>query len=227
MAKANAILDEAKRHGDQVYADYLPHEELQQQRRQNVHNTIEELLLQTSTVMADVAVPIKDRIEKTLYLYQEADERAAHSDYDKAKYAKLLFDYARFLHKYGKYQEAENVYLRQIALSEELYGSDNTDTVTSYNNIGLVYNTLGDYPKSLEYYFKALEICEKVLGKEHPSTATSYNNIAWVYRGQENYKLALEYYTKALHICENKLGPDHPDTRDTQRSIAIVQGYLQ
>lgn len=73
VKKANVILDEAKRHGDQVYADYLHHEELQQQRRQNVHNTIEELLLQTSTVMADVAVPIKDRIEKTLYLYQEAD----------------------------------------------------------------------------------------------------------------------------------------------------------
>ncbi len=227
VVKANAILDEAKRHGDQVYADYLHHEELQQQRRQNVHNTIEELLLQTSTVMADVAVPIKDRIEKTLYLYQEADERAAHSDYDKAKYEKLLFDYAQFLWKYGKYQDAEKIYLRQTALSEEMYGNDSTDTATSYNGIGVVYDSQGDYPKALEYYFKALEIREKVLGKEHPSTATSYNNIAWVYRGQEDYKLALEYYTKALHIRENKLGPDHPDTRDTKKSIAIVQVYLQ
>ena len=221
VAKANEILDQAERQGDQMYDEYLNNQSLQQWR-QNLHKTIDELLQQTTMVMADVTVPIEQRIQKTHTLYQKADERASHTLYDKEKYAKLLFDYAKFLFQYGKYQESARIFLRQIALSEELYGTGSTETATSYNNIGFVYYRQGDYAKALEYYFKALEISEKVLGKEHPDTATSYNNIGLVYYGQGDYAKALEYYFKALDIQEKVLGKEHPDTATSYNNIGVV-----
>ena len=224
VAKANTILDEAERHGDMVYDDYLHNEEIQQRRRQNVHNTIDELLLQTSTVMADMAHSIEQRKQKVYDLYKKADERAAKTQYNKEKYEKLLFDYAQFIDRYAypNYNEAISVYLRQIALSEELYGTEHSNTATSYNNIGLAYWNQGDYPQALEYHFKALSIREKVLGKEHSDTATSYNNIGAVYYAQGDYPQALEYYFKALSIREKVFGKEHPDTATSYNNIAWV-----
>ena len=221
VTKANEILDQAEQQGDRMYEEYLNNKSLQQWR-QSLHKTIDELLQQTSMVMADVTVPIEQRIQKAHDLYRKADERAANTLYDKAKYAKLLFDYADFLYKYGKYKESEKIYQRQIAHSEELYGNENADTATSYNNIGLVYKNQGDYDKALECYFKALEIWEKVLGKEHPDTSISYNNIGAVYDSQGDYAKALEYYFKALEIREKVLGKEHPDTATLYNNIGLV-----
>ena len=221
VAKANEILDQAERQGDRMYEEYLNNKSLQQWR-QSLHKTIDELLQQTSMVMADVTVPIEQRIQKTHDLYRKADERAANTLYDKEKYAKLLLDYADFLYKYGKYKESERIYLRQIDLSEELYGNENTDTATSYNNIGNVYYRHGDYSKALEYYFKALEIFEKVLGKEHPNTALLYSNVGLVYYNQGDYAKALEYYFKALEIQEKVLGKEHPNTAMSYNNLGNV-----
>ena len=221
VTKANEILDQAEQQGDRMYEEYLNNKSLQQWR-QSLHKTIDELLQHTSMVMADVTVPIEQRIQKTHDLYRKADERAANTLYDKEKYAKLLFDYAGFLYKYGKYKESERIYLRQIAINEELYGNENTDTATSYNNIGLVYDSQGDFDKALEFHFKALEIREKSLGKEHPDTAGSYNNIGVVYKSQGNYDKALEYYFKALEIWEILLGKEHPDTATSYNNIGNV-----
>ena len=221
VTKANEILDQAEQQGDRMYEEYLNSKSLQQWR-QSLHKTIDELLQQTSMVMADVTVPIEQRIQKTHDLYRKADERAANTLYDKEQYDKLLFEYAVFLNKYGKYKEAEGIYLRQIALSEELYGNENTNTAISYNNIGGLYRRQGNYSKALEYDFKALEILEKVLGKEHSDTATSYNNIGAVYDNQGNYAKALEFYFKALEIFEKVLGRKHPYTAWSYNNIGFV-----
>jgi tetratricopeptide (TPR) repeat protein len=212
VREANILLKEAERDADRNLSDYKQSKEITEQKRQNVIHSIDELLLKTSTVMADASIAIEQRITEVKSLYAKADELAQEVDYDKDKYAKLLFDYAQFLYKYAFYKEAVAIYLRQIALSEELYGTEHSDTATSYNNIGLVYCAQGDYPKALESYFKALAIKEKVLGKEHPSTAYSYNNIGATLFYQGKYQESLDYFTRAFNIFEVALGPNHPNT---------------
>ena len=224
MAGANAILKEieieAEREG------HLEHFERQKnisdKAQEVVHQDVDAFQLQAKTEMADLSTPIEERITRVAEIYAKADDWASRSAYDKEKYAKLLLDYADFLDDYAHYNESVKIYLRQIALSEELYEKDSTDTATSYNNIGLVYKRQGDYDKALEYYFKALAIREKVLGKEHPDTATSYNNIAGVYYSTGDYDKALEYHYKALDIDEKVLGKDHPDTATFYNNIGAV-----
>ena len=220
-----SIIDEEstnERNADVRFNEYMLDEKKQAQRRKEIHKDIEDLLQQAKTVMANEDETIAARIFKVIELYKKADQWAAATAYDKEKYSDLLYDYAGFLYKYGLYKDAEAIYLRQIAIAEELYGKEHENTATSYNNIGLVFYAQGDYGKALEYYFKALAIKEKVLGTEHPSTATSYNNIGAVYKVQGDYDKALEYYFKALAIKEKVLGTEHPDTATSYNNIAGV-----
>ena len=64
-----------------------------------------------------------------------------------------------------------------MLIRENVLGLQHPDTAYSYNNIGSVYDNIGDYNKALEYYYKALKICEKILGKDHPNTKVVSENI--------------------------------------------------
>jgi tetratricopeptide (TPR) repeat protein len=58
---------------------------------------------------------------------------------------------------------------------------DHPDTLTTVNNMALVYESQGDYSKALEWYDRALAGKERSLGRDHPSTLTTVNNMASVY----------------------------------------------
>ena len=212
---ANALLDEIVNETELCYKNL-------KQIHESIYQGIDALLLRAKTKMAEVSTPIEDRIKEVHAIYVKADQWAKDSALPDDKLDGLLKDYSQFLYDYGKYKEAEQVYLRLVSLREGTKEKEDSDTATSYNNIGLTYKSQGDYTKALEYYFKALNIREKVLGKEHPSTATSYNNIGLTYKSQGDYTKALEYYQKALDIQEKVLGKEHPDTATSYNNIAGV-----
>ena len=215
LAGANALLREiandAERHYDNM-----------NDNRALVHQDIEAFLLQAKTKMAEVSTPIEERIKEVHAIYVKADQWAEDSALPDDKLDRLLDDYSSFLYDYGKYKEAEQVYLRLVSLREKVLGKNHSDTAESYNDIGTTYDYLGDYTKALEYHFKALDIQEKVLGKEHPDTATSYNNIGAVYDDQGDYTKALEYYNKAVDIVKKVLGEEHPNTASSYNNIGAV-----
>ena len=220
--EANIILSEAEYDADCNLTDYRQSKEFAEQKRQNVINSIEELLLKISTVLADASIFIDERIKQAQVLYAKANRLAIEVDYDKEKYSQLLFDYGGFLQNYGLYKDAEAVFLSQINFAKELYGPEHENVAASYNNLGLVYYNQGDYFYAIKYYFKALAIYEKVFGLEHPDTITSYNNIGMVYNEQSNYDKALEFDLKALAISEKILGPEHPNTAVSYNNIGLV-----
>ncbi|CAF4370034.1 unnamed protein product, partial [Rotaria magnacalcarata] len=51
---------------------------------------------------------------------------------------------------------------------------------TSYNNIGGVYDNMGEYSKALSYLEKALGIWRMSLPPTHPNIQTAMNSIAAV-----------------------------------------------
>ena len=122
-----SIIDEEstnERNADVRFNEYMLDEKKQAQRRKEIHKDIEDLLQHTKTVMANEDETIAARIFKVIELYKKADQWAAATAYDKEKYSDLLFDYAGFLYDYGLYKDAEAIYLRQIAIAEELYGKE-------------------------------------------------------------------------------------------------------
>ena len=215
LKRTNTLLEENEREADR-------HMERIDQDRTLVHQDIDAFMLQARTIKADVNIPIADRIVRVTAIYAKADDWAQRSAYDKKKYARLLLEYANFLNEYAHYEEAKQVYLRLIVLSEEIYGLESPETATSYNYIGSVYIRQGAYSKALDYNGRALAIREQVYGSNHPDTATSCSNIGSVYYGQGNYPKALDCYFKALAIDERILGTDHPSTATDYSNIGLA-----
>ncbi|MBQ8854362.1 MAG: tetratricopeptide repeat protein [Alistipes sp.] len=215
VSEANAVLDEAERDADEILRGV---KELKAVGKQSV----DELLVKASYMLADEQYTIKERIEKTHNIYQKALELAMECDYEEEKLYRLLYDYCYFLIKYAKYDEALEIAQRCVELSIKLYGENHSSTVTSYNNIGAAYHHKGDYDTALEYYKKDLDICLQVLGENHPGTAGSYNNIGNVYYSLGDHDTAFEYFNNALVVRKQVLGENHPDTAGSYNNIGII-----
>ena len=145
VSEANAVLDEAERDADEILRGV---KELKAVGKQSV----DELLVKASYMLADEKYTIEERIEKTHNIYQKALELATECNYEEEKLYRLLTDYRDFLDKYAKYDEALVIAKQCLELSKKLYGENHPSTATSYNNIGFVYRKKGDYDTALEYY---------------------------------------------------------------------------
>ncbi len=93
-----------------------------------------------------------------------------------------------------KYEEALKVF--EKAKSER-------GRAIALNNVGSVYDDLGQYSKALEYYEKSLEIRKKT--GDVKGEGVSLNNIGLTYKNLGQYSKALEYYEKSLEI-RKKIG---------------------
>ena len=86
----------------------------------------------------------------------------------------------------GKYDDAEPLYKRALAVKEEVLGPMHPDTATSLNNLADLYESQGKYDDAEPLYKRALAVREEVLGPMHPDTATSLNNLADLYTTRAN-----------------------------------------
>lgn len=66
------------------------------------------------------------------------------------------------------------------------------------NNIGAVYEDMGDYNKALEYYRKALDL--DVAKKNHHFRATFLKHIGKMFMKKQEFNMALTYLNKSLEL---------------------------
>jgi tetratricopeptide (TPR) repeat protein len=76
--------------------------------------------------------------------------------------------------------------------------NDRGGEATTLNNIGLVYDALGEKQKALDFYNQALPIIRAV--GDRGGEATTLNNIGSVYSDLGEKQKALDYYNQALPI---------------------------
>ena len=132
VSEANTVLDEAEHDADEILRGV---KEFKSAGKQSV----DELKVKASYMLADTTYPIEERIEKSEAIYDKAIELARECNYEAEKYDALLFDYAEFLSKYGKYAKALEKNQVLITLREQIYGYDHPSTADVYGNLGIVY----------------------------------------------------------------------------------------
>ena len=213
---------EMEKDGDTLFADFMKDEEKRTQRKEKIHQNIEDLLVQIKTVMDNEDETIAARVFRVIELYKKADQWAAATDYDKEKYSNLLIDYAVFLDDYGLYRHAETIYLRQIELAEELYGISDKKTIISYNKIGRLYFEQSDYQKAKEYLEKALSVNKSISNVCDKDTAKIYDDLGSVFWKQGDHKTALKFLKYALKLRKATLGIAHCDTAESYNNIGLV-----
>ena len=225
VTEARIILKESRLEDEQIEKDWDSTIEKLDAIKENMERIIKKAITDAKLVMLDTTISIEKRKEEAKKVYSDADRRAQKINYSTKEYIDLLCKYGIFLCKYAYYEESIEVNLRFIQLSEETNGQNET-TADAYNNIGVVYDYLGDYDKALEYYNKALKISKAVLGENHRDTAMSYGNIGVVYDNLGDYDKALEFKNKALEIQKDVLGENHPDTAMSYGNIGNVYHNL-
>lgn len=55
--------------------------------------------------------------------------------------------------------------MEALSIREKLNGKENYLSVSTLNNIGLVYNYQGNYQEALKYFERCLDLKEKKIGK--------------------------------------------------------------
>ena len=82
----------------------------------------------------------------------------------------LLFQTGYYFYQRGQYREAEPLWKSVLAMCERVLGPEHPDTLSSLNNLAVLYEDQGKYEQAEPLYQRALATRERVLGPEHPDT---------------------------------------------------------
>jgi tetratricopeptide (TPR) repeat protein len=134
----------------------------------------------------------------------------------------LLTEAGYYFYQRGQYREAEPLWNSALAMCERVLGPEHSDTLSSLNDLALLYADQGKYEQAEPLYQRALETCQRVLGPEHPDTLGYLNNLAILYWNQGKYEQAEPLFQRALATSERVLGPEHPDTLGTVNNLAAL-----
>ena len=124
------------------------------------------------------------------------------------------------------FQAAKKFYEFSLQVFLQKFGPNHTTVATSYNNLGLVHDKLGDFEKAKEYHELALSIYQKKLGPENVQVATSYNNLGLVHSKLGDFEKAKEYHELALSIRQKKLGPENVQVAASYNNLGLVHDKM-
>jgi len=137
--------------------------------------------------------------------------------------ATSLNNLALLYYTQGRYDQAEPLLMRTLAIREKVLRPEHPDVAQSLNNLAVLYHDQGKYDQAEPLYQHALVIREKVLGPEHPGVvATFLSNLASLYHDQGKYDQAEPLHQRALAIREKVLGPKHPDVTQSLNNLASL-----
>ncbi len=108
---------------------------------------------------------------------------------DKNIIARTLSIRGSVLEAKGKYIDALDHHFESLALAEEMKNSIQISACN--NNIGIVYNQLGEFALAAEYLLKAVAIDEAI--NDASGLGSDFINLASAYMGAKNYETALFY----------------------------------
>jgi tetratricopeptide (TPR) repeat protein/predicted Ser/Thr protein kinase len=120
----------------------------------------------------------------------------------------------------GLYPEAQRQDERALELRRRVLGEEHPDTLTSMNNLGMMYQHQGRQAQAEALWVKVLEVRRRVLGEEHKDTLHSMNNLGAHYVEQGKYGQAEPLLTKVVEIERRVRGEENYDTLQSMNNLA-------
>jgi len=170
----------------------------------------------------------KGEFKQALTYYKNALEKSDTSPADLV--ASVLMSMGIIYHREHQYDSALDFYKRVLKIRKGLPAGSLIDLAWIYNNIGCLYDDLGDMDRALRYQEKAYSIRQQHLPSTHPDLATSLNNLGRIHQTIAHYSpgniyeldRALQNYKAALHIRRKSLPNDHPDLAISYYNLALI-----
>ncbi|MBV9038363.1 MAG: tetratricopeptide repeat protein, partial [Acidobacteriaceae bacterium] len=114
--------------------------------------------------------------------------------------ARLLNQTGFYLYERARYNKAEPLHQRALAIYEQALGPDHPSVTLSLNNLAALYYAQSQYAQAEPLYQRALTILEKALGPEHPNVATCLENYAELLTETGRTELADQFRQRAAAI---------------------------
>ena len=99
-----------------------------------------------------------------------------------------LFGFAYLYEQNDMYVEAEGMYRRALDGKEKAWGPEHTSTLSTVNNLGLLYADQGKLAKAEEMYRRALDGYIKARGSNHPNTKLIARNLSLFRERKSTFK---------------------------------------
>jgi tetratricopeptide (TPR) repeat protein len=136
----------------------------------------------------------------------------------------LLNEAGRLFIRLREYEQAKILFLEVHNHLISQTPARDVSLGSSYNNIGLVNECLGNFEEAKEYLMEALKAYKRANG--HANTAIAYHNLGQVEGKLNHAKEALDYYALSLRFKEKYYGPDSPEICMTLNNIGLTYTSL-
>lgn len=133
--------------------------------------------------------------------------------------AASLYNLGRIYLRQNKLDKAEPLYVRSIAISNKVGGSD-PETLMAKVGLASLYMSKQNYKNAIAILKNVITIQEKKLGDNHPEVATTMHQLAVAYSLQGQYGESEKVFERVIAILEAKVPPNDPEL------IANLEDYL-
>jgi len=148
--------------------------------------------------------------------YEDAEQAAQEA------LVRLLNRVGQYLTARARYQEAEPLLQRALALAQRVWGEMHPQTAASLSALASLSERQGKYAQAEQLYDRALAIRENYVGSEQAETASSLNQLALLYAREGKYAEAEPLLERALSLREKLLGAMHPATATSLNTLAYL-----
>ena len=151
--------------------------------------------------------------EQSLAIYRELDSQLDISN----SLNNLGFVHGTDL---ADYEKSLEYHVEALRVREAL--NDDNAVALSLNNIGIIYDRLGEHTRALEYFERSLELRTRAGGVNR--SAGTLSNIGDVYLETGDHEKALAYHERALEI-RRRIG-EKPGVANSLRAIGNVRAAM-
>lgn len=122
-----------------------------------------------------------------------------------------LYQFAMLETQIGNLQEAVNLFEKVINTDSTKHGTIIQERISeSYNQLGIIYQILGQYRKAVQCLDLSIKISSKIFGVSHSKISTYFNNLGVIYKESGDYKTAKALFTHSLNTDIELFGSIHP-----------------
>lgn len=162
----------------------------------------------------DSSIPVRDRMEQAIAIYEEADKLALATCCDPREHVHLLSDYLSILGLYMHYykvpmKQAPVIVYRTVKMSEELYDAGHSSLAFVYQRAGKVYQELFNWEAAIKYLTLAADIMDNShFEDERKDRAEVHESLGTCFFEMTQYESALGEFEKAYDIGMRMTPPD-------------------
>ena len=149
----------------------------------------------------------------------------AQMDSDLPEASELLYKVGGYLVERGRYEEAEPLLERAVALGEQQHGTTHLSLALALEKQAELFWQREDHAAATALLQRVLTMKEHHLGPVHPQVGETLSNLAIISAQQGAYEQAVTLCQRALSICEQRSESDPTELGRALNNLATIYRY--